>query len=203
MKKLLILPFCLFLCADPALADDKTDKAEVEGKLKESIGLVISLLRQNDLDPKVKDKKIIDALIPVFDFKLMAKLSLGKRYWPGLRKAKKSEFSDLFTKRLQESYLEKFNLYSDEEAVYEKAEMKKKKIHIKSSLVSPDNKIDMLYKFYKTKKGWKIYDVEIQGVSVIQTYRSQFNDVLKEGTIDTLIAKLSNQGEFSIPTGGK
>ena len=200
MKKLLALTLCLLLYGTPAMADDK---ALVEGLLKEKIGLVISLLKEKDMEKKVKDEKIIAALTPIFDFNLMAKLSLGKKYWPGLSSAQQSEFSDLFTKRLQESYLEKFGLYSDEEAVYEEATVEKNKIYIKSSLVSPDNRIDMFYKFYMTKEGWKIYDVEIQGVSIIQTYRSQFDGVLKDGTIDTLIAKLSKQGEFTIPTGGK
>jgi len=57
----------------------------------------------------------------------------------------------------------------------------------------------MLYKFYRTAQGWKIYDVEIGGVSVIQTYRSQFDGVLSEGTIDDLLGKLKSDSSFAIP----
>jgi phospholipid transport system substrate-binding protein len=57
----------------------------------------------------------------------------------------------------------------------------------------------MLYKFYRAAQGWKIYDVEIGGVSVIQTYRSQFDGVLSEGTIDDLLGKLKSEGSFALP----
>jgi len=48
----------------------------------------------------------------------------------------------------------------------------------------------MLYKLYKSKHNWKIYDIEIEGVSIIITYRSQFSQVLRKGTIDDLLKKL-------------
>jgi phospholipid transport system substrate-binding protein len=48
----------------------------------------------------------------------------------------------------------------------------------------------MLYKFHESKRGWLIYDIEIQGVSIISTYRSQFDHVLSNGTIDDLLIKL-------------
>ena len=62
--------------------------------------------------------------------------------------------------------------------------------------ISPTNNIDILYKFYKSKVGWKIYDVEIEGVSIIQTYRSQFDSIMKKGTIDELIDKLKVAENF-------
>ena len=48
----------------------------------------------------------------------------------------------------------------------------------------------MLYKFYESEHGWRIYDIEIEGISLIVTYRSQFDQVLNEGTVDDLIIKL-------------
>ena len=48
----------------------------------------------------------------------------------------------------------------------------------------------MLYKLYVSKSGWRIYDIEIQGVSIIRSYRSQFAEILKNGTFDDLLEKL-------------
>jgi phospholipid transport system substrate-binding protein len=48
----------------------------------------------------------------------------------------------------------------------------------------------MIYKLYKSKQGWRIYDIEIQGVSLISTYRSQFDEILRKKTVDDLFAKL-------------
>lgn len=196
MKYLLYSMAGLLMLCRPVMADDRSD---VAGLLKGKIDVVISLLRNKEMEKEVRNERIIETVTPIFDFKKMAKLSLGKRYWPGLSREKREEFSDLFIKRLKESYLEKLDLYSDEEVVYEDPKQVKKKIHVLTHLISKDNKIDMLYKFYKSKEGWKIYDVEVQGVSVIQTYRSQFHDVLKKGTIDDLLAKLQKTGEFTTP----
>ena len=53
----------------------------------------------------------------------------------------------------------------------------------------------MLYKLYQSESDWKIYDVEIQGVSIIRSYRSQFSEILKNGTFDDLMLKLKESVE--------
>ena len=120
----------------------------------------------------------------------MAKLSLGRKYWPGLTKEERQRFTELFTKRLKESYLDDLTLYTDEKVVFKTPVQVKRKIKISTELVSKDNKISMLYKFHKSTDSWLIYDIEVQGVSIISTYRSQFDQVLSKGTIDELLLKL-------------
>ena len=120
----------------------------------------------------------------------MARLALGRKYWLDIPKEKKECYSKLFTKRLQESYLVELTHYEDQKVVYKTPVQIKNKIHIPTELVSKNNKIDMLYKLYKSKDSWKIYDVEIQGVSIVSTYRSQFSHILENGTIDDLLLKL-------------
>ena len=116
---------------------------------------------------------------PLFDFKVMARNSLGRKHWVNMTRAQKKEFLDLFVKRLQESYLEKLDLYTDENVVIENATQVKKRIHVLTRLVSKTDKKDMVYKFWKSKRrGWGVYDIVILGVSVVQTYRSQFNGLL-------------------------
>jgi phospholipid transport system substrate-binding protein len=74
--------------------------------------------------------------------------------------------------------------------MYDVAVQVKNKIRILTYLISKDSKISILYKLYKPKNDWKIYDIEIEGVSIIQTYRSQFSQVLQSGTIDDLLVEL-------------
>jgi phospholipid transport system substrate-binding protein len=69
------------------------------------------------------------------------------------------------------------------------------KIHVPTYLISKKNKISMRYKLYQSESEWKIYDVEIQGVSIIRSYRSQFSEILKNGTIDDLLLKLEKSVE--------
>ena len=57
-------------------------------------------------------------------------------------------------------------------------------------LISKGKKISMLYKLDPTNNSWKIYDVEIEGVSIIRSYRSQFNEILQKGTFEDLLQKM-------------
>ncbi|MBW2574230.1 MAG: ABC transporter substrate-binding protein [Deltaproteobacteria bacterium] len=189
MKSFLYSVFILLVMTQTVGADDK----DVTKKLLESkIEAAIAVLQKNDLDQEGKNKQIIEIVTPLFDFPLMAKLSLGRKYWPGVVNEKRQRFTELFTKRLKESYLDDLTLYTDEKVVFKTPVQVKRKIKIPTELVSKDNKISMLYKFHKSKHSWLIYDIEVQGVSIISTYRSQFDQVLSKGTIDELLLKLEN-----------
>ena len=187
MKNLLVAAISLLLFYQSALADDKS---EVEELLKKNLDAVFSVLQKKDLAQQEKNQEIVDIVTPMFDFELMAQLSLGKKHWPGLSQEEKKRFTDLFIQRLKASYLKNFTLYTDEKLFYEPAVQVKKKIHIPTYLISKDKKISILYKFYKAENNWKIYDLEIQGVSIIRSYRSQFSDILENGTVDDLLLKL-------------
>ncbi len=199
MRILSFLVFILLLPVQPAFADEL---AVVKKNAEERINAVIDHIRDKNLDKKIRNERIIEAMAPMFDFSQMAKLSMGKKNWTRMNPAQRKEFNELFVIRLQESYLEKLDLYTDEDVVVEQAELVKKRIHVRSHLVANDDKIEMIYKFYKKKnQGWKVYDVEILGVSIVQTYRSQFAGILKNQTIDDLLKKLRQTGGFTVPTG--
>jgi phospholipid transport system substrate-binding protein len=57
-------------------------------------------------------------------------------------------------------------------------------------LISKDKKVTITHKLRKVDKRWKIYDVDIQGVSILLTYRSQFDDILRKGTVEDLLSRL-------------
>ena len=187
MKNLLIAVISLLLFYQSALADDKS---EVQELLKKNLDAVFSVLQKKDLAQQEKNQEIVDIVTPMFDFELMAQLSLGKKHWPGLSQEEKKRFTDLFIQRLKASYLKNFTLYTDEKLFYEPAVQVKKKIHTPTYLISKDKKISILYKFYKAENNWKIYDLEIQDVSIIRSYRSQFSGILENGTVDDLLLKL-------------
>ena len=187
MKSFLYAVLSVLILSQTGIADDKSAAEET---LKSKLEAVISVLQKKDVEQEAKNKDVVEIVTPIFDFSLMAKLSLGRKFWPGLAKEKKERFTELFVKRLKASYLEKLTRYTDEKIVYNAPIQVKKKVHIPTELISQGNTISMLYKLYKSKQSWKIYDIEIEGVSVITTYRSQFTQVLSSGTIDDLLIKL-------------
>ena len=195
MRHLFSAILCVLFFASPTLADAPDEVREL---LKVKIDAVVVLIQDKTIEKTHRNERILDIIAPVFDYQTMAKLSLGKKHWPTLSQEQQVAFSDLFSKRLQNSYLEKLDLYSDEKVLYGDPQAEGKKVHMPMTLISKGTKIEMLYKLYRSAEEWKIYDVEIGGVSVIQTYRSQFDGVLSEGSIDDLLEKLRIDGAFVI-----
>ena len=172
------------------LATAADEKGTVEEFLKSNLDAVFTVLQKKDLSPQAKNSEIVEIVTPMFDFQLMAKLSLGRQYWPDLSKENRERFTELFVNRLRESYLNKLTTYTDETILYEQPVKVNGKVHMPTSLISKDKKISMLYKFYQSSDQWKIYDIEIQGVSIIRSYQSQFSEILRNSTFDDLLLKM-------------
>jgi len=187
MRALLCAILCVFFICQPTLANDII---AVEELIKNKLDAVILVLQEKELSADEKNNRINEIVSPLFAFQQMAKLSLGRKYWPSLSNEEKERFMELFIERMKNSYREKLTLYTDEEIIYEEPSMVKNKLRYQTYLISKDNKISILYKLYKAGDIWKIYDVEVEGVSIIQTYRSQFHQVLQNGTINDLLQKM-------------
>ncbi len=118
-------------------------------------------------------------------------MSIGKENWSQFSAKQKAAFTNLFTEQFQSFYIDKLDLFSDEEVIFKPATVvKKKKVQVPTVLISKGKEYSILYKMSKTKTGWKIYDIVIEGVSLIHTYRSQHNHILKSGKVEDLLAKM-------------
>lgn len=178
-----------------AFVKDPNDPNELLGA---KWNAVVTVLQNKELDQELK-KKIIDKIIsPIFDSELMAKLVLGRTHWPKLTAPQHKRFTELFAERLKSFYLEKTTLYKNEKVLFKPAMQKKNTIHIPVVLISNDKEVAILYKLHKmdeerkdkVTEHWKIYDVEVQGVSILLTYRSQFDDILHRGGVKELFFQL-------------
>ncbi|HIA35103.1 MAG TPA: ABC transporter substrate-binding protein [Candidatus Lambdaproteobacteria bacterium] len=195
MYRTLISLFAVFFAAATLSADEVS---EIRAMTKEKVDLVIQTLKDTSLSKKEKKEGILKTIDGLFDFNLMARLSLGKENWKPLSKSKRKEFSKLFVERLKQSYLDKLDLYTDEEVVVGEAKQtKKNRVEVLTFLVSKDDKKEMTYKLYKSKKkGWLVYDVVVLGVSIVATYRSQFSGILKKGSMEQLLERMRSTGEL-------
>ena len=187
MKRHLFAFWISLLICTPVAADDQK---VVEDLLKDRLDAVLGVLQNNQLALDDKKNQISDIVTPIFDFPLMAKLTLGKKHWTAFTEAQQTQFTELFVKLLKQTYLDRISMYSDEQVVFKGSESSPKKVHVLTDLVSKDSSVSMLYKFYQSNDGWRIYDLEIEGVSLITTYRTQFDEVLRNGTVEDLLLKL-------------
>jgi phospholipid transport system substrate-binding protein len=171
------------------IAKDPNDPNEL---LRTKWDALARVLQSKDVDQKTKEKIIDKIVSPIFDFPLMAKLTLGRTHWPKLSDPQREKFTSLFTERLKTSYREKIALYKDEKLLFKPAVHKDKTtIQIPTELLSEGKKVAIVYKLRKLENRWMIYDVEIQGVSILLTYLSQFDDILQHGTVEDLLARLA------------
>ena len=198
MKMLYYTFFAVLLIVQTAMATVVTDSLPEE-LLKNKIDAAITILKQAGLNKEIKNRQVLEIVAPMFDFNLMAKLTLGKKYWPSLSKEKQAAFTNLFIKQIKLSFLEKLNLYADETFVIKDSVKKKKKVFVQTDLISKGSTISIVYKFWNFNNNWKIYDMEIEGVSFVQTYRSQFNEVLSNGVIDDLLMELEKLTNSPLP----
>ena len=159
--------------------------------------IVVDIVKSKILTAEEKNNQIIETISPMFDFELMAKLSLGKRAWNEMDVDKRDEFTKLYVKRMKKSYSAKVDKYTDEKIVINSVnQTKKTRIVLQSSLISQDDDLKVVYKFYKPKEQnidkykWLVYDVIIAGVSIIKTDKAQFKAVLQNSSIDALMDKL-------------
>ena len=188
MKRIIFITFLITLFSQIILADDKT---AVESLLKERIDNIILTLKNKDLDDETKAGKVEDVIKPIINFQLMSMLALGKESWKSLTEEDQKRFVELFAKTIKQTLIGKILNYGDEDIIIKESnQVNAKKVDISTAIISKDQNISVLYKFYKSATGWEIYDVEIEGVSILKNFRAQFTDNLQEMTAKELMDKM-------------
>ena len=132
MKVFLYTVFSLLLLNQTVLGHEKSAAEEF---IKSNLDAVFAILQKEDLSPQARKNEVAEIVTPMFDFKLMAKLSLGKKYWPGLSPDERERFTELFIESLRDSYLNILTAYTDEKVIYESTVAVKKKVHLHNLMV--------------------------------------------------------------------
>jgi phospholipid transport system substrate-binding protein len=183
----------LFLAAALSVPAFAAPKDEVGAVLRKTVDGVLSIVRNKKLGRQQMKDQVMQVVTPVFDFPVMAKLTLGRTHWPKLDAGQQKEFTDLFIQQLQASYLDKVELVSDEKVVYDALVESNGKITAGTRVSSKDEPIKIVYKFHKSSAGWKVFDVEIQDVSLVKSYGQQYAQILQQGSVKDLIAKMKEK----------
>jgi phospholipid transport system substrate-binding protein len=168
------------------------NEADIKPEMQSKIETITSILQTKSLSLNEKKEKIAPTVDTIFDYKTMSKISLGKK-WKTLSQTEQEDFTQKFEEKLKNSYFEKLELYTDQKVeIKEQEKVKKTRIQLHTEIIGADSNYAVIYKFYKVKNSddWRIYDVEITGVSIIQTYRKQFSEFLKTKSFNELLASL-------------
>ena len=172
-----------------ALQEDK-----IFSTMQEKVDFATKTLMQKDKKIQEKAKQIFSEIEGVFDMPLMGRLSLGK-YWNTLSQEQQNLFLPLFEEFMKNSYINQLELYNNEKITIKELEkIKENRIYLHSQIQGEKEVFKIIYKFHKNpQNNWLIYDVDIIGVSIIKTYKAQFEDIMANNSFDYLIEKLKNR----------
>ena len=177
----------LWLNTQPLLAQEKPEE-----KLQATVEAVIDVMYQADGSVGVKElrNQVLAVLEQSFSFDVLVRRTLG-RNWSRLNEAQQKEIVSLATDLMIHTYTREFQKGERPTVRFDKPlELSANKIEISSVLSLPDNKINLSYRLARLESGWQVYDLLVEGVSIVSNYRKQFDaHFLKQGG-DELIAQL-------------
>jgi len=194
-----ILMLLFATCSVPgAWAGAPTDQ------LRGGIDQVFKLLRDPELagDKNATQRRaaILTAANSIFDFGEMAKRSLGQ-HWAARTPVERTQFVALFTDLIQHSYISKVDQHGGAKMIYKGETLDGDLAAVRTSIpLSNGSEMPLEYKMHNADARWQVYDLSLDGISLVSNYRAQFNKIIRIDSYDTLVTKLkSHQTEFSAP----
>jgi phospholipid transport system substrate-binding protein len=181
------------LDAAPARAGAPTDQ------LKTQIDRAVKILEDPGLKKDAKQRRgaVRQVANDIFDFAETARRSLA-RHWAPRTPAEREEFVLLFTDLLERSYISKIELYGGEKIRFVGEAVEPDGAVVRTRLVTKQGtEIPIDYRMHARGDKWLVYDVHIEGVSLISNYRTQFNKIISTSSYQELVKKMkSKQEEF-------
>jgi len=168
--------------------------ATAQEQLKGAIDRVVSTLDSPAMkgEGKAADRRAAVRLIAneIFDFGEIARRSLG-RYWQPLSEAQRAEFVGLFGDLLERSYISKIELYGGEKIVYSGERMDGDLAVVGTKIITKNGtEVPIDYRLFRRGDNWKVYDVNIEGISLVSNYRTQFNKIIQSSGYNTLVDRM-------------
>ena len=159
--------------------------------LKGHVNKVLEVLRDPTLkgEPgkKVRKEKIRSISEEMFDFTELSKRSLAQN-WKRFNPGQQEEFIKLFKSILETAYVDKIAAYTDEKVIFGgENTLSEKTVEIPTTIVTKTSEIPIHYRLIEEQGRWKVYDVVIEGVSLVNNYRTQFREILANKTPEALL----------------
>ena len=194
--KSFVMTLSLFVLTVPVI--HAGDVEDINSMVKKKVSVIFDLLGKQDIEKNDRNEKIVGELNEIMDFQLAAYLSLGK-HWKKISKTQKKEFVETFQQYINNYIVEKIDLYTNQKIdIGDSKIVKKGRAELEIGILSGGETLQVNFKLRKNKKKeWRVYDVDIEGVSLITTFRSQFSGVLKNSSFEELLEKLKNPTEQS------
>ena len=167
--------------------------------VKAKVDAVLTILSDPQYASKEGKQRQKDKLVlageDLFDFTEVTRRSVG-RYWKKFTPEEKTEFRSLFAQLLQKIYMDKIQSYKGEEVVFDKEiKLTASKAEVDTHILWNDKEVPLNYMLRFKNNEWKVYDVVVEGVSLVKNYRSQFRSILAKNPPSALLAQVREKTE--------
>jgi phospholipid transport system substrate-binding protein len=178
--------------ADSALAGEPTEA------MRTTIDAVLRTLADKELKQPAKAderRQLLEKVVGErFDYQEMSRCSLGAQ-WTNLSEKEKQEFVSLFQTLLVNTYADKVESYSGEGVQYVNERTEKEYAEVRTKVLTGKTEIPLDYRLINKSSAWRVYDVVVDGVSLVNNYRGQFNKILRSSSYADLVEQLRKKSE--------
>jgi len=165
-----------------ALGQTSSPTERVESVVEE----VLEILRSQSLTTESRREQLRNELGKVFDSRAMAQSALSTN-WRNATTEQQSEFQELFRQTLENTYIGRIEAYTDETIEYRGEEINNNRATVETTIVTAANDIPVNYKLRLRSDGWFVYDVEVENVSMISSYRETYRSAVRRSGMDRLL----------------
>lgn len=189
---MLVFVVCSGLALSPAWAGAPTDS------MKLTIDEVLRIVREKELKQPEKSaerRQLLEKVVSArFDYTEMSKRALGAP-WNQLTDQQKQEFVDLFRTLLTNSYADKIESYSGEGVQYLNERTEREYAEVRTKVLTGKTEIPLDYRLMNKADDWRVYDVVVDGVSLVNNYRGQFTKILRASSYSDLVDQLRKKSD--------
>ena len=187
-KRLQLLMATLFACA---LLTPLAQAGEPSEVVRKGIHGVLEILGQPELkapEKKAERRNRMRKIIhQYFDFEEMSRRSLA-RAWRKRTPKEKTEFIELFSYFMERNYAGTLESYTNEKVVLGKESIDEEFAKVNTVIITTDKKeVDIVYRLHKVGGEWRVYDVVVEGVSLVKNYRDQFRSIIRRTSYANLV----------------
>jgi phospholipid transport system substrate-binding protein len=157
-----------------------------------AVDAILGILTNETLDKDEKRSKMREIINGRFDFRAMSQRTLATN-WKKATKDEQRQFVDLFAQLIQNSYIGKVEAYTSEAVEYPGEKIKGKRAVVDTLIITSSTEIPVNYKLYLKNDEWRVYDVIIEGVSLISSYRSTYQEIVKKDGFPGLFVRMEEK----------
>jgi phospholipid transport system substrate-binding protein len=168
--------------------------ADAKATVEAQINKMLARMQEPSFKEQSREAKLADIrkiINEIFDYQELSERTLG-RDWKKFNPQQQTEFTDLFSKLLEDVYADRILAYTHEKIDFGKVtDLRENQVEVESYIITTDNKkVPLFYRMLLKDGTWRVYDVVIEGVSMIKNYRGQFRDMLTNKTPEDLLQTL-------------